>query len=254
MRTNNLIKNSTWTKQKVENLLKQVSGAKSKSAAFGAVARKMGLQPQSVRNFYYSDAWRKHVPDGDKTVKKSEKFTKLEVVRFLRSIILGYSRGESFRSICFAHAKGDKSKMLRYQNKYRATFEKSPEVIAELCATLESEGYLVKNPIISKAKTASAKAQKTGSRVSKMGGGGLKTGRSSAKKGQLDSDFETLENRDNIITFEPASSQHLSDQDIQNLFMGLIRLVRKQNQSQIEKLRSEVERLTRLAKTTQTES
>jgi|GEM_PF-2692303 len=48
---------------------------------------------------------------------------------------------------------------------------------------------------------------------------------------------------ENIIEFEKAGSEPLSDQDMVNLFMGLFRLVRRQYQEQINKLKKEIETL-----------
>ena len=42
----------------------------------------------------------------------------------------------------------------------------------------------------------------------------------------------------------PPYGDNLSDQDIVNLFMGLVRLVRRQYQSQIDALKKQIEELT----------
>jgi uncharacterized NAD(P)/FAD-binding protein YdhS len=130
------------------------------------------------------------------------KFTKLEIQTLLRAVILGYSRGESVRSICLTHAKQDRAKMLRYQNKYRAILVNNKELIERTIKDLEAEGYIVKNPLAP----------------------GIAP--------------------NNIIEMPTQPNYgNLTDQDITNLFMGLVRLVRKQGQSQIEKLKAEIERL-----------
>ena len=46
-----------------------------------------------------------------------------------------------------------------------------------------------------------------------------------------------------IISMPATKETHLSDSDIQNLFMGLVRLVRNNSETQVEKLRAEIERL-----------
>ena len=55
--------------------------------------------------------------------------------------------------------------------------------------------------------------------------------------------------RSNIIELPkmpvlPPYGDNLSDQDIVNLFMGLVRLVRRQYQSQIDALKKQLEELT----------
>ena len=46
---------------------------------------------------------------------------------------------------------------------------------------------------------------------------------------------------ENVIEFERAATEPLSDKDILDLFAGLFRLVRRQYQTQIDKLKKEVE-------------
>lgn len=202
------MKKSKWCPANIDALLAEVALARSKSAAFRSVAIKMNMRPNSVRNFYYSLI--------DKKYKKTPKqFTKLEVQTMLRAVILGYSRGESVRSICLSLGKTSRTAMLRFQNKYRTILAGEPHLITEMLAELESEGYLTKNPL--SAVRPAAKAL------------------------------------DNVVEMPlplTADYNNLSDQDIQNLFMGLVRLVRKQGQSQIDKLRAEIERLKQNSKLT----
>jgi len=48
--------------------------------------------------------------------------------------------------------------------------------------------------------------------------------------------------QNNVLNF---SDQHLSDQDMVDLFMGLFRLIRRQYQSQIEALKKQITELKR---------
>ena len=221
------MKKSKWTDQKIARLITEAA-CKNKSAVFSRFAAEMGLQPASVRNFYYKNATPRHK-------KPFAKFTKLETLAFLREIVLGYSRGSSIRAVCMRLCGGDNAKFLRYQNKYRTILRTSPELIEQTIATLEVEGFLTRNPI----KNSGSHAQKS-----------ARFGASRAKNPHTD-EFKTLliesaarEMPDNIIEMplEP-NFNNLSDQDIQNLFMGVVRLVRKQASGQIETLKNEIERL-----------
>jgi len=49
---------------------------------------------------------------------------------------------------------------------------------------------------------------------------------------------------DNIIKMPPNTEPTLSDADIVNLFMGLVRLVRRQYETQISNLQSKIAELT----------
>jgi len=194
------VKKSAWTKLKISKLLALVEASPSKSRAFAQIAKQMGLKPASVRNFFY-----KYQQAENPVPFKKQKFTKPEIRAFLREIILGYSRGESVRSICLTLAEGDRARMLRYQNKYRQIRASDQPLINQTVAALEKEGYIVKSPL------------------------------------------PTPQPADILSMPVPnyAAYHNLTDQDITNLFMGLVRLVRKQGESQIEKLRAEIERLKR---------
>ena len=146
-------------------------------------------------------------------MKKNKKFSKIETEKLLREVILGYSRGESVRSVCLRVADGSKSKMLRYQNKYRSLLTRKSPLIEQTVKTLEGMGYIVKSP---------------------MGGMAGKD----------------LSKIDNILTMPVQDYHELNDQDIQNLFMVVVRLVRKQGQSQIQKLKDELAKLKIQAKVT----
>ena len=189
------MRKSAWTFAKTNKLLEAVKTGSNKSSAFAQIAKQMGLRPDSVRNFYYS-----HAKNG--VVKRAPKFTNSELRDLLRTIILGYSRGESVRGICLRLADGNRTKMLRFQNKYRQILAAEPLLVSQTVAGLEKEGYIVKSPL------------------------------------------PTLK-FDNVLRMPAPDNNNLSDQDIMNLFMGLVRLVRKQGDSQIEKLRAEIERLKR---------
>lgn len=203
-----------WTQANIKKLLSQTNDA-NKTASFLRIAKQMNLKPGTVRNYYYSGMWRKHLAKQDEKtmtpqIKSFDKFEYPEARDLIRAIVLGYSRGESIRSICLKHAKGNPSKMLRYQNKYRNIMANSPEQINKIAASLENEGYFIKNPISENQPSK-----------------------------------QSIKQEAELLTMPQHYPQTLTDQDIQNLFMGVIRLVRKQNQSQIETMRSEIARLTR---------
>lgn len=196
------MKPSKWTKKREQSLVERARGQQNKSRIFTEVAKEMGLRPNSVRNFYY-----KFVGACDK--KSFRAFSRGEVDNLLRAVILGTSRGESVRGICTNLAGGDKSTMLRYQNKYRTILAKNPERLNKVKVTLDKEGYIVKSP---------------------------------EQMSFLPSDTAKIIT---IPKVKPAIAREekLTDTDIANLFMGFVRLVRKNNESMIDKLKKEIERL-----------
>ena len=173
-------------------LLERAKAGNIRTTAFDEIARITNRKPNSVRNYYYKNLAK------EKT--KFLPFSSAEIKNSLREIILGTSRGESVRSICLRLAAGDKSKMLRFQNKYRTILRGHPQKITAITNELETQGYLVKSPL-----------------------------------------------KSNVVMLPTRNNKNLTDVDINNLFMGLMRLIKKQAEdgmkNQIESLKAEVERL-----------
>ena len=186
------MKKSKWTKAHIDLLIEKAKSGNVRTSAFEEVARQTSRKPNSVRNYYYKNL--------AKEKAKFVPFSPAEVKNSLREIILGTSRGESVRSICFRLADGDKSKMLRFQNKYRTILRSHPQKITNMKNELESQGYLVKSPL-----------------------------------------------KSNIVMLPERSNKKLTDNDINNLFLGLMRLIKKQAEdgvkNQVENLKAELERL-----------
>ena len=190
------MKKSKWTPAQIDLLSELAKSGNVRMHAFEEVARKTNRKANSVRNYYYKNL---------SVEKKSFKsFSQADIKQLLREIILGTSRGESVRSICLHLANGDKGKMLRFQNKYRAILRSSPQHIEKIKIELEAQGYLVKLPY-------------------------------------QPSFF------DNVVTLPERNDKRITDSDINNLFMGLMRLIKRQAEdgarTQIEILKAEIERL-----------
>jgi len=186
------MKKSKWTRAQIDMLLERAKAGNIRTTAFDEIARITNRKPNSVRNYYYKNLAK------EKT--KFLPFSSAEIKNSLREIILGTSRGESVRSICLRLAAGDKSKMLRFQNKYRTILRGHPQKITAITNELETQGYLVKSPL-----------------------------------------------KSNVVMLPTRNNKNLTDVDINNLFMGLMRLIKKQAEdgmkNQIESLKAEVERL-----------
>jgi hypothetical protein len=186
------MKKSKWTRAQIDLLVEKAKAGNIRTTAFEEVARKTNRKPNSIRNYYY-----KHLA---KEKARFLPFSPSEIKNSLREIILGTSRDESVRSICLRLAEGDKTKMLRFQNKYRTILRTQPQKIEQIKNQLEQQGYLVKSPVPS-----------------------------------------------NIVTLPVRPDKKLSDNDINNLFLGLMRLIKKQAEegvkTQVENLKSEIERL-----------
>lgn len=143
-----------------------------------------------------------------KDKQKFMPFSGAEAKNILREIVLGTSRGESVRSVCLRLADDDKAKMLRYQNKYRSVLKLSPQRIEAVKKELESQGYLVKLPY-------------------------------------QPSFFDRRPS--NVVTLPERGDKKITENDINNLFAGLMRLVQRRAEDgvkgQIDILKGEIERL-----------
>ena len=224
------MKKSKWTAEQIELLLCKAANGNVRIQAFKDVAEKLGRRPNSVRNYYY----KYHAKDKAEIVP----FGAGESRKLLREIVLGTSRGESVRSICLRMARSrclDNGKrnvdgatlhsgMLRLQNKYRTVLSKNPEQIDKIVGELSEQGYIVKSPVKEVVK------------------------RSVREVGKVLSDDVSSTAR--IIQMpEMKNNKVLTDADINNLFMGLVRLVKQNSSDEIEKLKAEIERLKNKEKT-----
>jgi len=206
------MKKSKWTRAQINMLLQMAGTGNVRMHAFEEVAKRTGRKTNSVRNYYY-----KHLAKEKATFAS---FSDAEVNNVLREIVLGTSRGESVRSICMGLSNGDKAKMLRFQNKYRAILKTAPQQIEDVKVELEGQGYLVKSPLAPYQTNFFNKLPKN------------------LQENQLPN---------NVVTLPSRQREGVTDSDINNLFMGLMRLVKRQAEDsakgQIESLKAEVERL-----------
>jgi hypothetical protein len=227
------MKHPKWSPAEIRMLLNRTKTGSVRIRAFEWVAAKTGRRANSVRNFYYkllsSGEGRADLRAHAKHIFKP--FPTAEVRELLREIVLGTSRGESVRGICLRLANGSRTGMLRLQNKYRAVLGSTPDRIARTVKTLEGQGYLVKNPLS----------------VGKIKAHGTADTRTPDNRKLKDSPPPRLPS--NVIMLpERHTGRRLTDTDINNLFIGLVRLIKKQTHdeqvaglnSQIEKLKAEI--------------
>lgn len=212
------MKTSKWTQSQIKMLLEKTKDGSVRMHAFEEVAKATGRKPNSVRNYYY-----KLIAEGNHAAHNKQTFAPFnasDTSRLLREIVLGMSRGESVRSVCLKMAAGNKGKMLRLQNKYRAVLAKNPKRIEDTVELLRGQGYLVNSPV----KAAAVKNQSAMRSV----------GCVSRLRMQTKAD-------DNVIFMPEYNNKKLSDLDINNLFMGLVRLIKRSaGEEQTYNLRQQV--------------
>lgn len=108
-------------------------------AVFETLAHDLGRKPNSIRNYYYACLHQQP----DTQLHRSSPFmafTPEETHELLRQVLMARGRGASVRSCVMQMANGDRSKMLRYQNKYRTLLRTRPDMIAAVRSELMMEG------------------------------------------------------------------------------------------------------------------
>lgn len=177
------MKKGCWNDKEVIDLFAVVENVREENkplkSAFMRHAEKYRRKPNSVRNYYYFE-----LEELKKDIVKTKRlginlslhekvefdyFSQEEEDKLVKEIDALIANGYSLRRACLKLSDGDISKMLRYQNKYRACKAKS-------------------------------------------------------KKDELPN---------NIITFTKKKKEFLSESDINSLFLGLVRLVKRSAMEEI---------------------
>lgn len=142
-----------WQEQETSRLFFRCAGGAGAAAhRFGKCSRTypvdLGRKPNSIRNYYY--ACLRNQEQNTPRVQAFIPFTEAETHDLLRQVLTGCGQGMSVRACVMRMADGDHSRMLRYQNKYRAILKHHPEMIAQVRQELLAEGVAApaqgKNP------------------------------------------------------------------------------------------------------------
>lgn len=115
---------------------------------FETIASSTGRKPNSVRNFYYATLKAKAAPPEIATMRvlPFTPFRDEEVLSLLRKVLTARAQGVSVRACVLSLADGDRSLMLRYQNKYRAVLRTQPTLVSRIVEELRAEGIPCPDP------------------------------------------------------------------------------------------------------------
>ena len=105
---------------------------------FAKVGEELHRKPNSIRNYYYAKV--KEEPELAPSKATFRAFDQEELHLLLRDVLMAKGRGESVRACVIRRAEGDRSAMLRYQNKYRSVLKNRPELLMEVAQELRQEG------------------------------------------------------------------------------------------------------------------
>ncbi|MBR2942208.1 MAG: hypothetical protein IKB82_02305 [Clostridia bacterium] len=138
-----------WQQQEIDRLHQCVSeGAQtgeSLRSVFERVAQELGRKPNSIRNFYYAQL-REQDSGGAPRALPFETFAPDEVELLLEKVLTARAQGMSVRACVRKLSGGDKTRMLRYQNKYRSTVRSRPEIVHRVMERLSQSGVPYVSP------------------------------------------------------------------------------------------------------------
>lgn len=131
-----------WQQEEIDLLFSAVSEAAEQGKplrdVFADVGATLSRKPNSIRNFYYARV--RETPGLAVRQTPFHSFTKDEVHHLLRQVLIGRGKGQSVRACVTELANGDRTGMLRYQNKYRSILKNKPEMLMEVAQELRMEG------------------------------------------------------------------------------------------------------------------
>lgn len=131
-----------WKEDEAELLFAAVRAAgeegRSLREVFQEVGGRLQRKPNSIRNYYYARL--RETPDLVPRQAPFRAFTPEELHQLLRDVLIGRGRGESVRACVTRLSGGDRSQMLRMQNKYRSVLKSRPELLLETARELRREG------------------------------------------------------------------------------------------------------------------
>lgn len=138
-----------WQKQEIDALQQSVEAAErsgeSLRSVFERMSRQLGRKPNSIRNFYYAQVRAAQGEDGARTTP-FETFSPEEVERLVEQVLTARAQGVSVRACVRQMANGDRTRMLRYQNKYRSTVRTRPEIVRRVMDRLNEQGRAFVSP------------------------------------------------------------------------------------------------------------
>lgn len=138
-----------WKQNEIDTLKARISEAErsgdSLRSVFDQLALELGRKPNSIRNFYYAQL-RTQDENGMGRALPFETFSPDEVETLMRSVLMSRAQGMSVRACVRKLSGGDKTLMLRYQNKYRSTIRTRPDLVRKVMEELAEEGIPYVSP------------------------------------------------------------------------------------------------------------
>lgn len=131
-----------WQQEEIDLLFSAVQQASENGIplrdVFADVGERLSRKPNSIRNFYYARI--RETPQLSPRQTAFRSFTPDELHALLREVLIARGQGESVRACVIRLSGGDRSRMLRLQNKYRSVLKNKPELLTQVAMELRAEG------------------------------------------------------------------------------------------------------------------
>ena len=185
--------------------------------AFANFANKHNLKCETVRNLYYHLV-RENKLQKEFKIEHCSHFTQEELDVVMRQIVNELNQSKSVRSACYKVSKGDAKMMLRLQNKFRSLLKSNRQYLMDLGLKFEKKNisFLLDNPVFDKSQLR------------------LKNDAIYSKNAHNAVNYDGLNTKNDKIVMSSNSkvlrmpnNNILTDADINNLFMGLVRMVKR---------------------------
>ena len=232
-----------WQKQEIDALQRSIDEAaqtgESLRSVFDRMGETLGRKPNSIRNFYYAQV-RAQSQDMGRALP-FETFSQDEVEQLVKNVLTARAQGMSVRACVRRLAGGDRTLMLRYQNKYRSTIRTRPELVRKVMDELSSSGV----PFVSPYAQETEAAQSTLSALEQRAAASCDP--------QLRQLFASL---DHLLTLAltPKETTPLADSDVQrradrlSAHIDVLRIALDDEQIRRAKLKAETEQMVTLLK------
>lgn len=174
-----------WKERDIKQLIMEVHACQERGEAlrlaFERVAERTGRKYNTVRNFYYTykkEQGGEDLDSADRTIYQDDRmegasgqgsgdntirfipFTEQEKWDLMVAMLEAQGQGRSVRGCAMELGKGNKTQMLRFQNKYRNMLKSDRQMINDVMAYLEKEGRVYFNPYTKKRVGKPSQAKK----------------------------------------------------------------------------------------------
>ncbi len=196
----------------------------SRLQAFDKFAKKNKLKKETIRNLYYNLVKNKNLQKEHK-IEHSIPFSSNELKTSMSSIIKELNMNKSLRYACFKVSNGDAKVMLRLQNKFRSLLKNDINYLINLGYKVDNKTSKIsqfnKNNKMCQCNKNDSLLSKNDNNLANLDNYTTKNiinGYKEDKKNNTAGDAKIL---------RMPNTNVLTDNDINNLFMGLVKMVKR---------------------------